>query len=643
MGVDRVSPRGWLLVVLTLPACGQAAPAPANGTDAMTHDGAPDASEGQASVAFDPGDANIDPAVGDGAGYGSADADGGGDAAVPPRGAAVPWDEYEAEDGSTNAMVLPASTALGDMQAEASGRRAVRLENTGDYVEITALRASNSIVVRYSIPDAPDGGGIDATLDLYVDGALRRALAVTSRYSWLYDVQSWQNSGPNLPSHDPHVGGAFHFYDEVHTLTGDIAAGAKVRLQKDAANTAAYYVIDLVDLEQVASPLPKPAAGYLDLVQDCGATPDDGKDDGQQIQSCVNRAKTQGHGVWIPKGTFDLPTQVQGTPGIEVAGVTVQGAGMWYSVLHGKWAGFVCNGNDCRFADFAVLGETTTRDDGSPENAFGGSAGTGSSLDRIWVEHKKVGFWVGSNSPPAGGDGGVTDGLVISSCRFRDLFADGVNLCNGTRNSEVYNTHFRYTGDDSVAAWSYTQPGPADANNVLHHDSVQLPWRATCFALYGGTSERVEDNVCADTLTFPGVQVGGPYPPMNPFSGTTSIARNTLVRAGGYSFNQQHGAFKIFSTGIDVDGVVVSDIDIQEPTYFGLDFQSQGDGTKIASSSMSNVRIASPGQYGVQVRAGAQGGVSLSVVTVTAPGKGGIIDLSGGTFAIQRGPGNVGW
>jgi hypothetical protein len=38
--------------------------------------------------------------------------------------------------------VLAASATLGDVQAESSGRRAVRLEHVGDYVEITATRGA---------------------------------------------------------------------------------------------------------------------------------------------------------------------------------------------------------------------------------------------------------------------------------------------------------------------------------------------------------------------------------------------------------------------------------------------------------------------------------------------------------------------
>ena len=634
MHTARVS----VVVTAVLAGCGNPGGAPDTADGHSPSAAAPD------GAAAEPGDAAAVPA--DSAASAveaslAADAalDGGADGSMSARGASVPWDEYEAEDAATNGTVLAPRTSLGDIQAEASGRSAVRLARTGDYVELTAARAANSIVVRYAIPDASDGGGIDATLDLYVDGALRQTLPVTSRYSWFYGVQSWQNGGPNLPSKDPAVGGPFHYFDETHALVGTIAEGAKVRLQKDAANSAAFYVVDLVDLEQVPSPLAKPA-NVLDLQTDCNATPDDGADDSTQLAACVSMAATQGKGVFIPRGTFEVTSQVGGTPGIPIAGVTVQGAGMWYSVLHGKWAGFFCNGDDCRFANFAVLGDTRTRDDSVPENGFNGSAGKGSSLDGIWVEHKKVGFWVGENSP----SNGTTDGLVISNSRFRDLFADGVNFCNGTSHSEVVNTHFRYTGDDALAAWSYTQPGPADSNNVFHFDTVQLPWRATCFALYGGASETIADNVCADTLTFPGLQIGGPYAPMNPFTGTTTVQRTTLVRAGGYSFNQEHGALKLYSVSIDDDDIQVSDLDIGQPTYFGVDLQSQGgDTSQITASTLQGVRIASPGEYGIQVRSGARGSITLGDVVVTNPGHAGLLDSSGGTFSLLRGAGNSGW
>jgi hypothetical protein len=138
----------------------------------------------------------------------------------------------------------------------------------------------------------------------------------------------------------------------------------------------------LIDLEQVASPAAMPA-GFLSLTTDCGATPDDGEDDGQKLQACVDRARMDGKGVFIPQGTFELSSQLQSNMGVMLSDVAIVGAGMWYSVLHGLWAQFHCTGSNCRFSDFAIRGDTKTRDDSQPFNGFNGSAGTGSRLDRI--------------------------------------------------------------------------------------------------------------------------------------------------------------------------------------------------------------------------------------------------------------------
>ncbi len=95
---------------------------------------------------------------------------------------------------------------------------------------------------------------------------------------------------------------------------------------------------------------------------------------------------------------------------------------------------------------------------------------------------------------------------------------------------------------------------------------------------------------------------------------------------------------------IDDVGVQVSDLDVEQPTYFGVDLQSQGgDASQITASALQGVRIASPGEYGVQVRSGARGSITLGNVVLTNPGKGGLLDSSGGTFSLVRAPGNSGW
>jgi hypothetical protein len=53
---------------------------------------------------------------------------------------------------------------------------------------------ANSIVLRYSLPDTPDGKGRDAPIDLYVDNNKLKTLTFTSRYSWYYGAYPFNNN-----------------------------------------------------------------------------------------------------------------------------------------------------------------------------------------------------------------------------------------------------------------------------------------------------------------------------------------------------------------------------------------------------------------------------------------------------------------
>jgi hypothetical protein len=545
---------------------------------------------------------------------------------VPPpppatRGATVPWLEYEAEAAATNGVVIGPDRTFGTIPSEASGRRAVRLEASGQYVELTSTARANAIVVRYVIPDAPGGGGATATLNLYVDGALRQPLALTSRYAWSYGGEASTNN-------DPSVGGAHHFYDEARALVGDIPPGAKVKLQKDAANTAASYVIDLVDLEYVGPPLAQPP-NSLSLSADCGAKPGDGQDDGRALQNCVTAGKNMGKSVWIPPGTFEMTAPLGDTTGVTTSSVEVHGAGMWYSTLQGPWARFHCAGSGCRFFDLAILGDTTARDDTAPDNGFNGGAGTNSRLENVWVEHTKVGYWVGA--------GNTANGLVIKGCRFRDLMADGVNFASSTSNSEVVDSHFRNTGDDALASWSTGNDPGVNANNVFHFNTVQVPWRANCFGVYGGSDNRVEDNVCADVVTYPGVLIAQQFG-SDAFGGTTTVQRNTITRAGGHMFNQEHGAVEVFGSLGPVSGVLLKDLQIDSPTYAGLHIEGP---SPITNATFDTIAITGAGSYGILVKAKATGGGTFSNVTVM--GSNGLEVEPNASFTITKGAGNNGW
>src|ERR1700681_2084777 len=87
---------------------------------------------------------------------------------VVGRGAQLGIVEQEAENAATNGTILPFDTSAYTLSGEASGRQAVKLE-PGQDVAFTLTKPATAVTIRYSIPDAPTGGGIDAPLVVSVD------------------------------------------------------------------------------------------------------------------------------------------------------------------------------------------------------------------------------------------------------------------------------------------------------------------------------------------------------------------------------------------------------------------------------------------------------------------------------------------
>ncbi len=210
-----------------------------------------------------------------------------------PRGAAVPFTTYEAEapaNRTTGKVVkmtgIPTRTTAAP-ELEASGRGYVEMMKAGDYLDFPNVRAANTIVIRHCIPDAPTGGGLSATLSLSVNNAFRQSLPLSSRHNWLYG-----EAGQNGQSNDPSAGAPHVFWDETRFfIKGGVKQGDTIRLQKDAADTAAFYRVDLIDLESAPDPLPPPAAGTYLSVTDHGANGSDSADDTAAIQACIAAAK----------------------------------------------------------------------------------------------------------------------------------------------------------------------------------------------------------------------------------------------------------------------------------------------------------------------------------------------------------------
>ncbi|MFB7071315.1 discoidin domain-containing protein [Streptomyces sp. NPDC056290] len=477
------------------------------------------------------------------------------------RGASMPYTTYEAEDGTVGggATVVGPNRTVGDIAGEASGRKAAHLDATGEYVEFTARAATNTLVTRFSVPDAPGGGGIDSTINVYVDGVFKKALPLTSKYAWLYGSEI-------APGNSPGSGGPRHVYDEAHLLLGEtVQAGSRIRLQKDAANSAAYYAIDFVDLEQVAPVAnPDPAAYTVPA----GFTH-------QDVQNALDKVRmdTTGRltGVYLPPGDYQTSSKFQ----VYGKAVKVVGAGPWYTKFHapstqdntdvGFRAEAAAKGS--LFKGFAYFGNYTSRIDG-PGKVFDFANVTDIVIDDIWNEHMVCLYW-GANA----------DRITIKNSRIRNMFADGVNMTNGSTDNHVVNNDARATGDDSFALFSAIDAGGADMkNNVYENLTSTLTWRAAGLAVYGGYSNTFRNIHIADTLVYSGVTISSldfGYA-MNGFGTEPTTFENiSIVRAGGHFWgNQTFPGIWLFSASKVFQGIRVNHVDIVDPTYSGIMFQT---------------------------------------------------------------------
>ncbi|MGC4781969.1 discoidin domain-containing protein [Micromonospora zamorensis] len=477
------------------------------------------------------------------------------------RGANMPYDMYEAEDGAVGggASVVGPNREVGDLAGEASGRRAVTLNSTGSYVEFTTRASTNTLVTRFSIPDAPGGGGINSTLNVYVNGTFHKAIDLTSRYAWLYGNET-------SPGNSPSAGGPRHIYDEANVmLNSTVPAGSKIRLQKDPANTTTY-AIDFINTEQVA-PIANPdPARYTTPT---GFTH-------QDVQNALDRVRmdTTGNlvGVYLPAGNYSTSSKFQ----VYGKAVQVTGAGPWYTRFNAPSGqdntdiGFRAENSaaNSSFKNFAYFGNYTSRIDG-PGKVFDFSNVSNIVIDNIWNEHMVCLYW-----------GANTDYMTIKNSRIRNMFADGINMTNGSTNNLVSNNDARATGDDSFALFSAIDAGGADMkDNIYENLTSTLTWRAAGVAVYGGYGNTFRNIYIADTLVYSGITISSldfGYP-MNGFGASppTRFENISIVRAGGHFWGSQtFPAIWVFSASKVFQGIRVSDVDIVDPTYSGIMFQT---------------------------------------------------------------------
>ncbi|NUS12491.1 MAG: carbohydrate-binding protein [Streptomyces sp.] len=514
----------------------------------------------------------------------------------------------------TVALTAAPTTQFSSAALEASGHAYVHLGGTGQSVQWTNTTGApvSFLNVRAGIPDTASGGGTTATLDLYVDGAFRQALTLDSKQSWVYEGGNNYNTSDNQ---NPADGSPRVFWDEAHTfVTGDpIPAGATFSLRKDAANSASSYDIDVVDAENPPAPLAQPAGSIS--ITSCGAVPDNtptsgaadpaAADSGPAIQNCINQAQSQGRTLWIPAGTF----YVKGTTGLRANGITIAGAGMWYSTVYrdvpvpnSTPLAALFEVTSCHVQNFHIDANAVSRSTIGGDGGAMDTTGTGWSADGIWTQHTMSGFW-------ASGTGGS-----VRNSRLTSIWADGINVNNvslngGTgSNLTVSNNFVRGTGDDAIAVNSvdYNTNGdgsrtyytPMSDITVSNNTSI-APWGGKGVAVYGGSGHHVTANYVSDTARYIGLGAGRFGVNGNDLLSAT-ITGNVVVRSGGNAYSQGQPAMHIGNggdgqnTGV-VDKVTATGNTVADALYDGIGFSTS------TNTLLQNNTVTGPGRNGVAI------------------------------------------
>ncbi len=462
----------------------------------------------------------------------------------------APYTRYEANLGvlSNGAVTTAKSFLQADLQSEASGQICVALNSIAAAVAWNLTTTADGMVVRYSVPE-----GTTATIDIY-NGTTRVAgLNLTSYWSWEYLATSdvtITNANPKKR------------FDEVRfKFPIPIAAMDTLTLVLESGTAS----IDFVEMELIAPPIVAPA----DAVTYIG--------NGSTLQAFIDAHG--GQKIFIPTGFYSIPTELY----FGVNSTSLIGAGMWYTEIHFSTVLQANKGGlraDASGISFSNLYLTTSN--ASRSNAYKGINGVFTStsiIQNVWVEHFECGAWIAqynTNGPS------FADGFLITNCRFRNNFADGINLCKGTSNAVVEHCNFRNNGDDDQAIWS--ADGLECINNTFRYTTSENCWRASGMAIYGGKNNKAHHLLIRDNVEV-GIRISNAFPGVG-FNdvGLHELHDITISNCGTFNalFRDNVGAIAIDcgnGAGTQVKNVKFSLIDILDSKNDAISFQKySGDG-----------------------------------------------------------------
>jgi hypothetical protein len=384
-------------------------------------------------------------------------------------------------------------------------------------------------------------------------------------------------------------------FDEVHfKLNQEIPENASFRLVKADTNDVPY-TIDFVELEKI------PGILTIDSI------PDDNKilytTESGPLETFVSQ--NPGKTIFIPEGKYKVSNRII----INGDHTKIIGAGIWHTEIYFSASsddkstynkrGIESYSNNIILEGFYLNTINNKRYyNNDPVYQVGkglmGSFGSNSSIKNLWIEHFECGGWIEN-----------ADNLNIQHCRFRNNYADGMNLAYGCKNSVVEHCSYRNNGDDDMASWSRST-GLCE-NNSYSYSTSENNWRASALGFFGGKQNKAFNIVIIDPMEA-GFRVTCDFPGMPFSSDGFSEFYNISVYKGGVAsgtvgvsgdlWGNQQGALHINSSSqYDLVNIKIYDIDF---------YDSKNDAIFIGSSSriinnlyLKDINIHRTGRYGI--------------------------------------------
>ena len=512
-----------------------------------------------------------------------------------------PYKRYEAESEKcvTNGTFLEPTFLQTELQSEASNQVAVQLVAKDSYVQWTNDEAADGLTIRFSLPDSPTGAGTQGNINLYVNDVLVQTITLDSYWAWQYfhkvpTPEQYPDNTPDDANKFPRMR-----FDEIHLKLADkIPAGATFKLVK-ADDNDTPYTIDFAELEEA------PSMVTFDSILDENKveyTPDQGSLD-SFISS--NGGKT----IYIPAGRYEMDNKIQ----INADNTKLIGAGMWYTEIYFTASsdngttypnrGINVNSSNVVINGLFLNTVNNKRYYNSNSSFQVGkglnlSSGSNSIIQDVWAEHFECGAWIAAN-----------DHLTVSDCRFRNNYADGINLSsgavNGTKNSVVEHCSFRNNGDDDMATWS-SNNNSCD-NNVFRYNTAENNWRASSLGFFGGKQNIANNCVIIDPMEA-GFRATSDSPAA-PFSsdGYSEFHDISVYKGGvqagspgvwGNLWGNMQGSIHLqSSTYYDLQNIKIYQIDLYDSKDAAIFIGSQN--YSINNLVLNNINISGTQSYGI--------------------------------------------